>query len=158
MGDIDFQSYLDQYGSDDSEEADPEAQAELEAELYSKIHYSDGGYSDNLDPIEDPTITQNVSVDLFKEFLKSSKADDVKLSKSSEEDSITEIPPVQEEASPQVPLNLSCASDNRDSKYNEASARTSQTINRASQAINKSSQTINRVNSKVSESGKVSTG
>ena len=126
MSDIDFQSYLDQYGSDDAEEADPEAQAELEAELYSKIHYSDGGYSDNLDAIEDPTITQNVSVDLFKEFLKSSKADDVKLSKSSEDDSITEILPVQEEASPQVPLNLSCASDNRDSKYNEASARTSQ--------------------------------
>ena len=124
MDDIDFQSYLDQYGSDDAEEADPEDRAELEAELYSKIHYSEG-YSDNLVTIQDPTITQNVSVDLLKEFLKNSEADDVKLSKSSEEDSITEILPVQEEASSQVPLNLSCASDNMDSKYNEA-ARISQ--------------------------------
>ena len=40
MDDIDFQSYLDQYGSDDAEEADPEDRAELEAELYSKIHYT----------------------------------------------------------------------------------------------------------------------
>ena len=66
---IDFQAYLDQYGSEDD---DPDAQEELEAELYSKIHFSDSTSDFKDKHAYDPDITENLSLDLFHELIKSS--------------------------------------------------------------------------------------
>ena len=80
---IDFQGYLDQFGSEDD---DPDAQEELEAELYSKIHFNDDTSDFKDKHAYDPDITENLSLDLFHELIKGSavSAKSVPLKEASE--------------------------------------------------------------------------
>jgi hypothetical protein len=72
--DIDFQSYLQKFGEgqDPSSDDEDETRAELEAELYSKIHYEEAVAVQHINDAQLPPkeISDNLSLDLFNEIIR----------------------------------------------------------------------------------------